>query len=77
MRETQRYKLPVIKYMSHEYAMYSVGNIGNNYLVSLYGDNLISLMLIFPICKMIMRIMTLPYDRLLWNFFSRIIKYFI
>ena len=28
--------------MSHEYAMHSVGNIGNNYLVSLYGDNLIS-----------------------------------
>ena len=38
MREIKRYKRPVAKQMSHGYKMYSVGNIANNYVISLYGD---------------------------------------
>ena len=35
----KRHKLSVAKYMSlHEYEMYSVGNIVNNYVTPLYGD---------------------------------------
>ena len=26
------------KYMSHRYGMYSVGNVVNSYVISLYGD---------------------------------------
>ena len=38
MRETKRHKLSVTKHMSHRNEMYSVGNIVNNYVISLYGD---------------------------------------
>ena len=40
MGEIKRYKLPVAKYVSHRYEMYSGGNLGNNYVISLYGDRL-------------------------------------
>ena len=35
VREIKRYKLSVTKQMSHGYEMYSVGNIVNNYVISL------------------------------------------
>ena len=38
VKEIKRYKLPVTKQMSHRYAMYSVPNILNNNVISLYGD---------------------------------------
>ena len=38
MRKIKRYKFSVIKQMSHGYEMYSMGNIVNNYVISLYGD---------------------------------------
>ena len=38
MRETKRYKLPVIKLMSHRNEMYSLGNIVNNNVISLCGN---------------------------------------
>ena len=37
VREIKRYN-PVTKYMSHEYEMYTVVIIVNNYAISLYGD---------------------------------------
>ena len=33
-----RDRLPVAKQVSHKYKVYSVGNIANNYVISLYGD---------------------------------------
>ena len=38
MREIKRYKLVVINKMSQRYEMYSVGNIGDNYVIFLYAD---------------------------------------
>ena len=38
VREVERYKLPVAKQLSQGFEMYSVGNIGNNCVISLYGD---------------------------------------
>ena len=38
MREMKQNKLPVAKWMSHRYEMYSMGNIFNNYIISLYGN---------------------------------------
>ena len=38
MREIKRYKLPVAKYMSHGYEMYSMGNIVNNNVKSPYDE---------------------------------------
>ena len=40
VREIKRYKLSVAKYINHGDEMYSVGNIVNNYVVSLCGDML-------------------------------------
>ena len=38
VKEIRKYKLPVTKWMSHRCERYSVGNKGNNYVISLYGD---------------------------------------
>ena len=38
MKETKRHKLPAAKETSHRYEMYSMGNIVNNHVISLYGD---------------------------------------
>ena len=40
VKEIKRYKLPVTKRMSHRDEMYSVGNMINNYVISLYGERL-------------------------------------
>ena len=37
-RQIERYKPVAAKEMSHEYQMYSVGNVVNNYVISLYSD---------------------------------------
>ena len=38
MKEIKRYKLPVIKSISHGEVMYGIGNIVNNIAITLYGD---------------------------------------
>ena len=38
MREIKRYKISVAKQMSHRGEIYSVGNIVNNYIISLCSD---------------------------------------
>lgn len=37
LRDIVKHKLSVTKQMSHRHEMYSVGNIANNYVISLYG----------------------------------------
>ena len=38
MRGKKGYKLPVEKQVSHDYKMYNVGNIVNDYVIPLYGE---------------------------------------
>ena len=37
VREIKRYKFPITEQMSSKYEMYTVGNIVNNYVISLYS----------------------------------------
>ena len=38
VKETKRFKLPVIKQVSHENEKDSIGNTANNIVIMLYGD---------------------------------------
>ena len=40
MREINRHKLPVVKKITHGDVMYSIGNIVNNIIITLYGGRL-------------------------------------
>lgn len=38
LKGNKRYKLPIIKYISHRHVVYSTGNRVNNIMITLYSD---------------------------------------
>ena len=46
MKEIKKYKLPVMKHISHRDEKYNIGNTINNILITLYGDRVTTLQMV-------------------------------